>query len=284
MAKAVLDELAAEQPRTTSPWASPTTSRTPACRSTPRFSTERPRRPAGGLLRAGQGRHRRGQQDLGQDHRRGAPTCYAQGYFVYDSKKSGRDDRVAPAVRPRPIRSTYLIDRADFVACHQFGFLDRIDVLERAAPGAHVPAQQPLPGRRGLGPLPRRGPDADHRQGPAILRGRRRPHGPRGRDGRPHQHGHADLLLRPAGVLPRDGRSRPSRRRSRRPTASAATRSCERNFAAVDARPCRPARGAGARPVADQRPATAGRRVRAGPRLRQAGHGPMLAGRATCCR
>ena len=65
-----------------------------------------------------------------------ATDLHAQGYFVYDSKKSGSTTVSHLRFGPRPIRSTYLIQRADFVACHQFGFLDRIDVLEVAAPGA----------------------------------------------------------------------------------------------------------------------------------------------------
>jgi pyruvate-ferredoxin/flavodoxin oxidoreductase len=67
----------------------------------------------------------------------------AQGYFVYDSKKSGADHHLPPAVRSGPIRSSYLVKRASFVACHQFGFLDRYDVLECAAPGAVVLLNSP---------------------------------------------------------------------------------------------------------------------------------------------
>jgi pyruvate-ferredoxin/flavodoxin oxidoreductase len=59
-----------------------------------------------------------------------------QGYFVYDSKKSGAITVSHLRSSPRPIRSAYLIDRARFVACHQFEFVDKIDVLEHAAPGA----------------------------------------------------------------------------------------------------------------------------------------------------
>ena len=59
---------------------------------------------------------------------------YAQGYFVYDSKKSGAITVSHLRTSPRPIRSAYLIDRASFVACHQFEFVDKIDVLEHAAP------------------------------------------------------------------------------------------------------------------------------------------------------
>ena len=61
---------------------------------------------------------------------------WAQGYFVYDSKKSGSMTISHLRFGPRPIRSTYLIERASFVACHQFAFLERIDVLETAEPGA----------------------------------------------------------------------------------------------------------------------------------------------------
>jgi pyruvate-ferredoxin/flavodoxin oxidoreductase len=61
---------------------------------------------------------------------------YAQGYFVYDSKKSGSTTISHLRFGPKPIRSTYLIDRASFVACHQFSFLERLDVLRVAEPGA----------------------------------------------------------------------------------------------------------------------------------------------------
>jgi pyruvate-ferredoxin/flavodoxin oxidoreductase len=61
---------------------------------------------------------------------------YVQGYFVYDSKKSGAITVSHLRSSPRPIRSAYLVDQASFVACHQFEFVDKIDVLEHAAPGA----------------------------------------------------------------------------------------------------------------------------------------------------
>ena len=60
---------------------------------------------------------------------------YAQGYFVYDSKKSGARTISHLRFGPRPIKSTYLIRQANFVAVHQFGFLERFNVLESAAPG-----------------------------------------------------------------------------------------------------------------------------------------------------
>jgi pyruvate-ferredoxin/flavodoxin oxidoreductase len=61
---------------------------------------------------------------------------YAQGYFVYDSKKAGSVTISHLRFGPRPIRSSYLITRASFVACHQFSFVDRLDVLKAAEPGA----------------------------------------------------------------------------------------------------------------------------------------------------
>ena len=61
---------------------------------------------------------------------------YAQGYFVYDSKKSGSTTTSHLRFGPRPIRSTYLIDRASFIACHQWVFLEKFDVLKNALPGS----------------------------------------------------------------------------------------------------------------------------------------------------
>jgi pyruvate-ferredoxin/flavodoxin oxidoreductase len=61
---------------------------------------------------------------------------YAQGYFVYDSKKSGAITISHLRFGPNPIHSTYLITRASFVACHQFTFLERTDMLKSAEPGA----------------------------------------------------------------------------------------------------------------------------------------------------
>jgi len=61
---------------------------------------------------------------------------YAQGYFVYDSKKSGAVTVSHLRFGPRPIHSTYLIDKANFIACHQSVFLERYDMLKDAAPGA----------------------------------------------------------------------------------------------------------------------------------------------------
>jgi pyruvate-ferredoxin/flavodoxin oxidoreductase len=61
---------------------------------------------------------------------------YAQGYFVYDSKKAGSVTVSHVRFSPRPINSSYLIETANFVACHQFNFLERMDVLQVAGPRA----------------------------------------------------------------------------------------------------------------------------------------------------
>jgi len=61
---------------------------------------------------------------------------FAQGYFVYDSKKSGAITTSHLRFGPKPLHSSYLINQANFVACHQFSFLERIDMLKFAEPGA----------------------------------------------------------------------------------------------------------------------------------------------------
>ena len=68
-----------------------------------------------------------------------------QAYFVYDSKKSGSMTISHLRFDPRPITSTYLIDRATFVGVHQWNFLERIEVLGVAAPGATVLINSPYP-------------------------------------------------------------------------------------------------------------------------------------------
>ncbi len=61
---------------------------------------------------------------------------FAQGYFFYDSKKSGTMTTSHLRFGHKPIHSSYLIRSANFVACHQFSFLERYDVLKAAEPGA----------------------------------------------------------------------------------------------------------------------------------------------------
>ena len=80
---------------------------------------------------------------------------YAQGYFVYDSKKSGAITISHLRFGPRPIRSSYLVRRASFVAVHQWNFVDRYDVLEYAADGATLLLNAPFAADKVWAELPR---------------------------------------------------------------------------------------------------------------------------------
>ena len=61
---------------------------------------------------------------------------YGQGYFVYDSKKSGARTVSHLRFGPKPIRAPYLISKADFIACHQFNFTEKVEMLAFASDGA----------------------------------------------------------------------------------------------------------------------------------------------------
>ncbi len=83
---------------------------------------------------------------------------YAQGYFVYDSKKSGSQTVSHLRFGPRPIQRPYLIaeGQANFVACHQFNFIRKKDLLKYAAPGATFLLNSPYPADEVWDKLPRR--------------------------------------------------------------------------------------------------------------------------------
>ncbi|MDH3200711.1 MAG: pyruvate:ferredoxin (flavodoxin) oxidoreductase [Myxococcales bacterium] len=80
---------------------------------------------------------------------------HAQGYFVYDSKKSGAMTISHLRFGPRPIHSAYLVRKASFVACHQFAFLGRYDVLDYAGHGAVFLLNAPYPPDEVWDALPR---------------------------------------------------------------------------------------------------------------------------------
>jgi pyruvate-ferredoxin/flavodoxin oxidoreductase len=161
---------------------------------------------------------------------------FAQGYFVYDSKKSGSVTVSHLRFGPRPIRSSYLIRRATFVGCHQWSFLDRFDMLAAAEPGAVFLVNSPFAADAVWEHLPR--PVQD------TIIGKRlrlftidayrvaRETGMGGRINTVMQ----TCFFAISSVLPREEaiaaikkrRSPPSRRRSRRRTASAASRSSAR--------------------------------------------------------
>jgi len=80
---------------------------------------------------------------------------HTQGYFVYDSKKSGSTTVSHLRFGPRPIRSTYLVESADFVACHQEPFLETLDVLSLARAGSVFLLNTPTPPGEAWARLPR---------------------------------------------------------------------------------------------------------------------------------
>lgn len=80
---------------------------------------------------------------------------FAQGYFVYDSKKSGSKTTSHLRFGPEPIRAPYLITRANFVACSEWAFVGRVDVLGVAAEGATVLLNSPHPADEVWAKLPR---------------------------------------------------------------------------------------------------------------------------------
>src|ERR1022692_4278123 len=87
---------------------------------------------------------------LGADDR-----LHAQGYFVYDSKKSGSQTVSHLRFGPSPIKAPYLVQQAGFVGCHQAGLLERADVLGLAAPGATLLLNSSHPAEQVWDSLPR---------------------------------------------------------------------------------------------------------------------------------
>jgi len=154
MAKAVLDELAKDEPKnhfTVGIVDDVTHTSLEVDRS---FSTEKE-----GVVRAlfyGLGAdgtvsaNKSSVKIIGEDAER-----FAQGYFVYDSKKAGSVTVSHLRFGPEPIRSSYQIRSASFVACHQFHFLERMDVLAAAAPGATFLLNSPYGPDEVWGRLPR---------------------------------------------------------------------------------------------------------------------------------
>jgi pyruvate-ferredoxin/flavodoxin oxidoreductase len=81
---------------------------------------------------------------------------YAQGYFVYDSKKSGSATVSHLRFGPNPIRAPYLISQAQFIACHQPSLLERFNVLESAMEGGIFLLNTPHPPEKVWDTLPRK--------------------------------------------------------------------------------------------------------------------------------
>jgi len=81
---------------------------------------------------------------------------FAQGYFVYDSKKAGSMTVSHLRFGPKPIRSSYLVTEANFVACHNWAFLEKYDMLKAAVPGATFLINSPFPREETWDRLPRK--------------------------------------------------------------------------------------------------------------------------------
>ena len=131
-----------------------------------------------------------------------AANLHAQGYFVYDSKKSGSQTVSHLRFGPRSIHAPYLVSTASFVGCHKFGMIERDEVLDRAARGATLLLNCPHePDQVWDALLARRAGEAP-RQGDRAVRDRRREDRAGGGTGGADEHRAADVLLRD---LRRDG-------------------------------------------------------------------------------
>ena len=81
---------------------------------------------------------------------------YVQGYFVYDSKKAGAQTVSHLRFGPAPIYSTYLIHKADFIACHQFNFIEKYDILKNIKKGGTFLLNSPFSNEEIWDVLPKR--------------------------------------------------------------------------------------------------------------------------------
>ena len=185
-----------------------------------------PRRAAGGVLRARVRWHRGGQQDVGEDHRRGHRPVRS-GLLRARLQEVRVGDRLPPADRVAA-DSRHLPDRPGAGHLHRLPPVPLPGPHGRARPGRprrDLPAQQPLAGRPGLGPPARRGPARDHRQAASTCGWWTPPGWP----ATPAWATGSTRSCSPAsspcpGCCPATRRSRPSRPGSRRPSAAAARR------------------------------------------------------------
>jgi len=81
---------------------------------------------------------------------------YVQGYFVYDSKKAGAQTVSHLRFGPEPIYSTYLIHKADFIACHQFNFIEKYDILKNIKKGGTFLLNSPFSSKNIWNKLPQK--------------------------------------------------------------------------------------------------------------------------------
>jgi pyruvate-ferredoxin/flavodoxin oxidoreductase len=134
MVKAIFDELGSDAPKNHFTVGIEDDVTHTSLKYDPEFSTESPRTVRALFYGLGSdgtvGANKNSIKIIGE-----STPNYAQGYFVYDSKKAGSVTVSHLRFGPDPIRSTYLISKASFVGCHQFQFLERTDVLSAADHG-----------------------------------------------------------------------------------------------------------------------------------------------------
>ena len=163
------------------------------------------------------------------------PNRHAQGYFVYDSKKSGSYTISHLRFGPRPIRAPYLLKSANFVGIHKFDFLYKLDTLAAAAPGATVLINSPYGPDDGLGRDPAGGAAADHRQAAASSTSSTRPGWRRASA----SGSRVNTILQTcffalSGVMPRDKAIEAIKRATEKTYARKGKAIVEKNFAAID--------------------------------------------------
>ena len=163
------------------------------------------------------------------------PTILRRAISFTTRRKSGAMTVSHLRFGPRPIRSTYLMTKRNFVGCHQPFLLETYDVLKDLAPGGTFLLNSPFRCERS-GNIYRKTCSERMIDSGALLRHRREQSRARVRDGRPHQHGDADLLLRHLRrACRRRRRSLRSRIRSAKPMAKKAKKivrdeSCARSM------------------------------------------------------
>ena len=120
---------------------------------------------------------------------------YVQGYFVYDSKKSGSLTVSHLRFGKNPIHSTYLINSANFIACHQFNYIKKYDILKAAEQGATFLLNAPYEIEDVWDRIPKTIQEQIIRKELEILCGQCVESGARNRHGITYQYYFTDLLL-----------------------------------------------------------------------------------------
>ena len=178
----------------------------PASPYDPLFDIEPPTTRTRRLLRPRRRRHGRRQQEQREDHRRGRRAATRRATSSTTRTSPGAQTISHLRFGPRPIRAPYLIEQANFVACHQFDFLERVDVLGRRRRAPRSCSTVRYGAGRGVGPRCRARCSSDHRQASCGFFVDRRLGRSRARSG---LGGRTNTILQTcffaiSGVLPRD--------------------------------------------------------------------------------